>query len=43
MLFSDRIHAGMEFHKIGPLYLILNCSLLAFTDSRSQFLDDLVQ
>ena len=25
MLFSDPIDAGMEFHKIGSLYLILNC------------------
>jgi len=29
---SDRIEISIEFHKIGPLYLILNCFILVFTD-----------
>ena len=33
MLLSARIDGGMEFHKMGPLWLILNRFMLVFTDS----------
>jgi len=31
---SERIHGRRKFHKIGFLYLILNCFMKVFTDSR---------
>jgi len=34
MFVSERIDGRIEFHKSGPLYLILNCFMLVFTDSR---------
>jgi len=43
MLFSDRTDAGTQFHEIGPLYLIRNCFIPVFTDSKRQYVDDLVQ
>ena len=33
MLLSARIDGGIEFHKMGPLWLILNRFMLVFTES----------